>query len=490
MNWFDDLKMDPSLSVLPVQSMANAQPVAPSIDPEKEPELIPSDKLKEFLLGKFDEDRIPSGQSTPQQQSMSDLHQDIGNATGNAVASLQNAANIFRPGAGNPAMAQQSRDYGNMLAQRALGDNQAKRQEAIQNMQLGDISDQRKLNHYKMAQSLMQQQEMKNPASSSSKAAQEREASRLDTLMTGTTDPAKIQLINNRKKMLPSMSAETIQLNAANDPLGKLLETESKEYTERSKNEREQSHNQSMENIAAGNLGVAQRGESEKARHNLAEEGLAGNRTEQKKNEQQLKIIGQQPKTVEDIGKLANALENYEQVLNLMDKKDISTGIGPEILQKIKGVTPFMSQDPEWVDLWQKLEANKQNVRLGMEKTVRNNPYMSQQLEALFPEQEQNTGTVKTKIKSLLAPDSVLRNTLRSKVAELRRDPHTGEMIDKSAIAELLAPRVNMDSSTLMKHIDGNQKSSLGQDKINKVKELAAKGNKAAQKMLQDVEAQ
>ena len=446
-NWLDPLKVDPSLLSLPVQSMAGVQPIEPPSAPGSDLNFVPSDQLKQFMLGKFDEPNIPSGVPSQEQQQQANVHRDIGNATANAVGSFQNIANIFRPGAGNPAMAESSRQYGESLAQRAFGDAQAKRQEAIQNMQLSDLSDQRRMNQIKMAQALMQEQMMKDPNSPLSKQAQARELSRLDALSSMTKDPQKLSILEQRKKMVPGVPAAMLAGAEQNDPLVKGMELESQERQAGAKlsgeNFNRESEAQRRKDETA--LGWARLNE-EKRSHDMA--GAA------KKQSDQLKLIGQQPKTVEEIGKLTNALENYDQALNLMKEKGIQTGYGPEYLQKAKGILPFTSQDPDWVDLWQKLQANKQSVRLGMEKTVRNNPFMIKQLEALFPEQEENTGTVKTKIEKLMGPDSILRNTLRSKIAELRRDPTTGEMIDKSAIAESLAPRIGVDAETLMKYID------------------------------------
>jgi hypothetical protein len=203
----------------------------------------------------------------------------------------------------------------------------------------------------------------------------------------------------------------------------------------------------------------------DKRDRDLAIEKAAG-----KKQELGIKMIGQQPKTVEEIGKLANALEGYEKTAELLKNRDVPTGIVNKEIQNFKEYAPFMAQDPDYIDLWQQLQANKQNVRLGMEKTVRNNKFMNDQLSALFPEQSDNLGTIKNKIAAHLKPDSAIRNTLRSKIAELRTDPKTGEMIDKSALAETLAPRVNMDAATLEKYIEDQPVAAAGKPAMSAAK--------------------
>lgn len=161
-DWFGPLSLDPSLSVLPVQSMAKPQAADTSAADNKDAlQFVPSDQLEKFLMGKFDEPNIPSGLPSQEQQQQALGHRAIGNATGDVVANLQNTANILKPGAGNPAMGDSSRRYGEMLAQQALGNNAAKRQEALQDFTIKDAAKQRYEKMLEQAAQLKQQRDLK-----------------------------------------------------------------------------------------------------------------------------------------------------------------------------------------------------------------------------------------------------------------------------------------------------------------------------------------
>lgn len=462
---------------LPLQSSMMPTVSAPSKTPEQASDLptVPTGSLRDALLGKFDDPEIPSGLPSQEQQDQAFTHRLIGSGVGQAVDSLQNAANIFKPGAGNPHMGEASRQFGEMLAQRALGNAKERRDEALQNFQLKDATDQRHEKMFQMATALKQQRDMNDPNSDMSRQAQAQEAARLDTLIAAAQDPAMQQNLAKRKMSLAGASAAQLVAGAKEDPTEKLLGMASTERAAGAKNAMEGKRQDAQTAQGWATIGETKREHDlvDKRDRDLANEKAAG-----KKQELGIKMIGQQPKTVEEIGKLANALEGYEKTSELLKNRDVPTGFLNKEVQSFKEYAPFMAQDPDYIDLWQQLQANKQNVRLGMEKTVRNNKFMNDQLSALFPEQSDNLGTIKNKIAAHLKPDSAIRNTLRSKIAELRTDPKTGEMIDKSALAEALAPRVNMDAAALEKYIEDKPVKTAGSP--GQIKNLKS-GGKAQQ---------
>lgn len=528
-DWFNPLTIDPSLTVLPPQSLATPQaPDVSNAQLDKEAKFVPSSALKQFLMRSFEEPEVPSGIPNAKQQEMAGLHRGIGNATANAVNSLEGTANILRPGGGNTNAGDASRRYGEFLAQRALGDASARRQEAIQNVQLKDLSDQRREKFLQQALLLKQQSDMQDPSSQMSRQAQAREAQRIDLLLSNAQNPAMIAQLQQQKKMLPSVSASQISANEKSDPSLHLLGMDSNERAAGAKLAGENANRQSEAEKRVADIANANDARSaEWARIDLEKQRLAQEKELKEKSAagkakgDQLKLIGQQAPLVDEIGKLTQSMKQMEEAQKMLSSEGgkLDTNVVKEKLESAKQFIPGMTPDAKYLEFWGKVEPAVQQLRLAIEKTVRNNPYMMQQVANMLPHKGDNTQTIDTKITNL---NKLLHQTVQSKISQLRVDPETGTAIDKSALAQHLAGETGIDADELLKNYltpmkknpnsdQKNPNSELPQgsapappqvpgnvpaqkllppNKLQVVRALAAKGNKAAQKMLQDMGAQ
>lgn len=230
-DWFNPKTLfgDQQLSIgdhLPLQTQAavSAPPVQKPSSDDSDLPVMPQGALRDALMGKFNDPEIPSGIPDEKQQQQAFTHRLIGNAVGDTVSNLQNTANILKPGAGNPAMGESSRRFGDMLAEHALGNAKARRDEALQNFQIKDAADQRHEKMFQMATALKQQQDMRNPNSDLSRSAQQQEAERLKAMLAVSENHEINKQIIEKLHSLPGASAEQLAGRAKNDTIEHMIE--------------------------------------------------------------------------------------------------------------------------------------------------------------------------------------------------------------------------------------------------------------------------
>lgn len=486
---------------LPLQSSMMPTVSAPSKTPEQASDLptVPTGSLRDALLGKFDDPEIPSGLPSQEQQDQAFTHRLIGSGVGQAVDSLQNAANIFKPGAGNPHMGEASRQFGEMLAQRALGNAKERRDEALQNFQLKDATDQRHEKMYQMATALKQQRDMNDPNSDMSRQAQAQEGARLDTLIAAAQDPAMQQNLAKRKMSLVGASAAQLAAGAKEDPTEKLLGMASIERTASAKNAEDAKNHAEERRIGWANVANTKRGQDLTAQERA--DSLQAKKDKQAVDAN-VKIIGQQAPLVDQISKVLVTMKSLEDAGNMLQTRggSVTTDWGKNKIEHAKQDVPgFVSAmlpeqmtptpDPKYQEFWGLVQPTAIAQRLANEKTVRVSKAIMEQLSQYLPNEGDNNNTqaVDNKIKNSHA---YLRDrTLPGLIAQLRVDPETGKAIDKSVLAQQLADKAGMDADEVMAALSPSTKHAprkLNQKQVDFLKAKAASGDADAQKMLKD----
>jgi hypothetical protein len=501
MNDFDDPRAlfgDQQLTapdLLPLQtSMAMPPPAATSSQKQDAPlPVIPNGNLRDALMGKFDDPEVPSGIPDQGQQDQAFMHRAIGNGVGDAVNGIQNSINIIKPGAGNTHMGDANRQFGELLAQRALGNAEDRRKEAIQNFQLKDAADQRHEKMFQMATALKQQRDMQDSTSDVSRQAQAQEAARLDTLFAGAQDPAMQQNLMQRKAMLPSISASRLAASVASDPTEKLLAMASTERAAGAKLGEEKNKNASEAQRRLDETKAAQSGNAlgwanlnEKTTHDRAEEA--------EKAKIKLDAKMNKDKSIEkDIADLMNTkaelLRHAENLSNGTvdnDKAHVYANQGKKFISSL-GV-PDISDAVEPDEALQDMLTSVPLAQGAVEKAVTGSSRYTPQRWTQFAVQE-GEGT-KNSINKLTAGARFLDELAQERRSQLDAKPD-GTPASNSGLAQAMKP--GAISKAAQHSADRAQigapsgaPKKLNQKQVDFLRTKAASGDADAAKMLKD----
>ncbi len=323
-DWFDPRALfgDQHLSIadyLPLQTQSSMTAPTQQKPPSDDSDLpvIPQGSLRDALIGKFDDPEIPSGIPDEKQQQQAFTHRLIGNAVGDTVSNLQNTANILKPGAGNPAMGESSRRFGDMLAEHALGNAKARRDEALQNFQIKDAADQRHEKMFQMATALKQQQDLRNPNSQLSRAAQQQELERLNAMMAVNQNHEINKQLLEKMRLTPSLSAEQLAGRSKNDPTEHMIEFDTTAQTAADKANRD----------TAKDAATVKRQDAETSLGNrrlAAEEKHWAQESVDKENNKNKLQLNEDKKAEEDIANLRNAKAELDRHIANMRSGKVS----------------------------------------------------------------------------------------------------------------------------------------------------------------------
>lgn len=268
--------------VLPVQSEMAAKPIAPEPVPDLNAPLptLSKDKIAEALT--------TSGKPSEQEQTQAGLHQSIGNAMANFHSGIQNAIGILKPGAANYAQAEMAKQRGDQLAAQTLAQAPERRKEAVQNVTLQGMLEERQTKQRQMLEALKQQKDMQDPMSSLSLQAQQSAMGRINALQSASSNPRLIYQMEQIKKSIPFMSASRLQSMEKDSTFEKLVGMESNERAAGAKNAVQAEQNANT------------------ARHQAAEEALGWAKLDEDKNKPIKAQMNEDLKIEEDLIALNN----------------------------------------------------------------------------------------------------------------------------------------------------------------------------------------
>lgn len=424
----EDLASHNYMSSLPPQTSMKPQDWGaskPVNNAEEQPPVVPQEQLADYIkqMQEGGRNAVPSAEPSAQDKEIAGGARGIGNAFGDAIANQQAMINILRPGAGNMQLADNARRGGEQFAQERLGGAEAKRKEAIQNLSLNEMADEKKNKQLQMVSALKQQREMGDAKSEISKQAQESALQRLDMYASATQNPELKQKIQAMTLMIPTMSAERIDKMDKNGDLVKLLGQESNERAQGAHND-----------IIAGNadktnkLGWAQL--SEKEKHDLAQE--------EKDRQKGLKAqVNEDRKTVEEIKNLQTGVDQLKPLLKQLDEGKINQGAihnyWNEIAKKANAFGVPLKIDT-------KLQAMRTNLPLtqgGVEQAVTHSSRFSpHRWEEFMPKPGEGNDLTKAKLEAGM---KYLQDTIEEKKGQLNTG-ETGEPNSQSAYAKALPP--------------------------------------------------
>ncbi|MES2367570.1 MAG: hypothetical protein V4563_16970 [Pseudomonadota bacterium] len=314
--------MDPTFGGLTPQTAMkySGQAQQPKPDENAPLPVVPRGQLAQWIQQHQAEegDAIPSAEPSAEDQRHADVSRGIGNATGSFLSGIQNTIGILQPGRANYEQAHMVQQQGEQHAKEALGRAPAARNEAIQNMQLGAMRDEKRQKQLQMVQALKQQQDENDPGSAMSKAAQQEMKDRL--MAYGEAEPKVKELAMKYAVMVSGLPAAKIKELDAKDFIGKLVGQYSNERAMGAHND------VSLQNAAATNkLGYAQL--DEKIAHDKAEE--------EAKNKKALEVHMANDRMVnENLKDLNNADENLTAMLNNVKTGKIDVSGGHAVAQE------------------------------------------------------------------------------------------------------------------------------------------------------------
>lgn len=425
--------MDPTFGALTPQTAVKFQAPGPSPNTNEEAQLpmVPRGQLAAWIKQKQDEEEqvVPSGQSSAADQQRADVSRAIGNTTANTLSGIQNTIGILKPGSANYNQANMAQQQGEQYAKEALGNAPRARNEAIQNLQLGSMQDEKRQKQMQMIQALKMQQDAQNPESNSSKEAQRAMLARLQTYGAVTQNPALRNQLEELTRTVPGMSQARLDALDKQGYIDKLLAQES--------NERAQgAHNDILAgNAAATNrLGYAQL--NEKAMHDRAEED--------EKAKAKTKLQMNEDKKVEDeITTLRTAISEMDPLIKRIESGNINNNAAHNLINEgskkvaswIPGVKSMgVGPDPNLQDLRTNLPLTQGAVEAAVTGSKR---YTPQRWKEFTPEPGEGNEVSAQKLR---AGTEFLKRVLEEKLGLLHTAP-SGAPTSESGLAKSLPPQ-------------------------------------------------